>query len=108
MKAYIIGAIAFAILFSPAASAQETKGAIKKIQSYEGHTGLLVQLSVPMINPGNCGSAAWYILPDSSSRAAVEQSILLTAFARRDPVYIAVSGCYENYPKIRVIAVESN
>lgn len=104
----MIAALAFgAICLSPA-QAQNVAGNIKTIQSFQGHTGLLVRLSVPMPNPGNCLSSAWYILPDGNNRANVEQSLLLTAYAKREWVGLQLSGCYENYPRIQVITVEAN
>lgn len=108
MNYRIFAALSFMIFCISPAEAQNVAGNIKTIQSYQGHTGLLVRLSVPMSNPANCPSSAWYILPDSNSRANVEQSLLLTAYAKREWVGLQLSGCYENYPRISVVTVEAN
>lgn len=104
---YLIALCVFALPAASASAQGSSSGTITTLQSYQGHTGTLVRLSVPMANPDNCSSVSWYILPDDGSRASLEQSMLLTAYSRRDSVMLNVQGCYQNYPQIRVITIEA-
>lgn len=80
-------------------------GKITVIQSYKGHNGLLVQISPSQVNPDGCPSSSWYILPDDSPRAAFVQSGILTAMHGGKPIWVMLSGCYENYPMIKHISL---
>ncbi len=80
-------------------------GKITVIQSYKGHNGLLVQISPSQVNPDGCPSSSWYILPDDSPRAALVQSGILTAMHSGKPIWVMLSGCYENYPMIKHISL---
>lgn len=93
--------------FVPAISSADgaASGKIAELQSYHGHSGLLVRLSAQMPNPDGCPSNSWYIFPDNSARAQFVQAMLLTAYEARDQVNVAVSGCYENYPRILTTAI---
>ncbi len=71
-------AIALAVVgsvypFSVAAEGA-VSGKITVIQSYNGHTGLLIQIAAERKNPDGCTSADWYIFPDDSPRATFVQS----------------------------------
>lgn len=78
-------------------------GKIATIQSYKGHNGLLVSLNVAQVNPDGCPSSSWYIFPDDSPRSAFVQSGMLTAMHSGKPIWVMLSGCYENYPMIKHI-----
>ncbi len=95
------------ILSAAPSRAADVTGLIQTIQSYPGHTGLLIRLNVPVKNPDGCFWSAWYIFPDDSSRASFIQSLLLTAYAKRERISVDIAGCYENYPKIGVVTVDA-
>lgn len=75
-------------------------GRVGALQSYLEHTGLLVQVGNPQVNPDQCPSSAWYIYPDSSPRAQFVQSALLAAQQTGKSVSLSVRGCYQGYPQI--------
>jgi hypothetical protein len=75
-------------------------GEVDQVQSFTGHTGLLIRLKSAPQNPDNCPSSSFYIYPDNAPRATLVQSMLLSAQASGKRVEIFVDGCYENYPRI--------
>lgn len=95
------------ILGAAPSSAADVTGLIQTIQSFPGHTGLLIRLNAPVQNPDACGGSAWYIFPDDSPRASFIQSLMLTAYARRDRISFAIAGCYQNYPKIAIVTADA-
>lgn len=82
-------AIALAVLGSVYLSGVAAEGAasrkITAIQSYNAPTGLLMQIASDQKNPDGSTSAAWYIFPDDSLRAAFTQSGMLTALHSGKP-----------------------
>jgi hypothetical protein len=86
--------------FSVAAEG-DVSGKVTAIQSYNGHTGLLLQIAADRKNPDGCTSSNWYIFPDDSPRAAFIQSGMLAALHSGKHIWINLSGCYQGYPLIR-------
>lgn len=80
-------------------------GKIAVMQSYKGHNGLLVQINTAPVNPDGCPSSSWYIFPDDSPRSAFVQGAMLTALHSGRPIWVMLSGCYENYPMIKHISL---
>lgn len=97
--------IALAAVAWPNAAYAEgaVSGKIKVIQSYNGHTGLLVQLDTAQVNPDGCTSSNWYIFPDDSPRSAFVQSGMLAAMHSGKQIWVMLSGCYQAYPLIKHI-----
>jgi len=103
-----VAMLASALLFSPAARASgEVHAKISRILSYNGHTGLLVVLSSQHQNFDGCPSASYYIFPDNASRAAIVQSMLVSAQMAGKNVELVVDGCFENFPRIVHVTVVS-
>lgn len=92
--------LAVSLAAQPASATTVTDGQIAQLQSYHQHTGLLVSLDVPYNSAEGCTGGGWYILPDNSVRAALVQSMLITAQASRKTVRLVATGCYEGYPKV--------
>lgn len=86
-----------------AASNTNVDGLVLTLQHYEGHSGVLVKLDQQMVDPESCGRSDWYIMPDSSPRAQLVQSILLQAQSMRRRVYVTINGCLDGMPKIIAI-----
>lgn len=80
-------------------------GKITVMQSYNGHTGLLIQLNATQVNPDGCTSSNWYIFPDDSPRSAFVQSGMLAAMHSGKPIWVMLSGCYQAYPMIKHISL---
>jgi hypothetical protein len=68
----------------------DASGKITAIQSYSGHTGLLVRFDTAHVNRDGCPSSGWYIFPDDSQRAAFVQSGMLAAMHSRKPMGCAI------------------
>lgn len=90
----------------PASADGAAVGAIDVLYSHRAHTGVVIRMSVPMINPDGCASNAWYIFPDTSLRSEFVQSMLLTAKASGRSLNLTLSGCFEGYPMIVNVALE--
>lgn len=106
--ALAVAMFASALLLGPPAGASgEVHARIGRILSYNGHTGLLIVLSSPHQNFDGCVSANYYIFPDNAPRAAIVQSMLISAQMTGRVVEVAVDGCYEGFPKIVHVAVVS-
>ena len=73
---------------------------IELLQHYQTHSGLLVRMAATMTDPDGCGRTDWYILPDTTPRAALVQSMLLTARAGNAIVTVVIGGCQDGMPKI--------
>ena len=73
---------------------------ISLLHHYQTHSGFLVRLATTMPDPDGCGRTDWYILPDTTPRVALVQSMLLTAESSDRTVSITIGGCYEGMPKI--------
>ena len=70
------------------------------LQHYQTHSGLLVKMAATMPDPDGCGRTDWYILPDTTPRVALVQSMLLTARANNATVTVVIGGCQDGLPKI--------
>jgi hypothetical protein len=104
----IITCIALLLVSSPTAFAGASIiNKIDRILSYSGHTGILLVMKEPHRNPDGCVYSTYYIYPDSSPRAAFVQSMLLSAQASHATVEIAIDGCYENYPRVVHVQIDS-
>lgn len=101
-------ALLTAMVASTTSNAAEVSGLIQSIQSYPGHTGLLVRLNDPVRNYDNCAGTAWYIFPDESTRATFVQSLILTAYAKRERISFTTAGCYQNYSQIVAVTFTAN
>lgn len=99
--------VAFVILLTSGSVSADTgvSGKISSIQSYPGHTGLLVNLAQSYVSAEGCSGQVWYIFPDDSVRAAAVQAMLLSAQASRMSVSFTLSGCYQNYPRISAVTL---
>ena len=75
-------------------------GKISLLQNYETHAGFLVRLDAAMPDPDGCGRTDWYILPDTATRAALSQSMLLTARSTGTQIWLTIGGCYQGLPRI--------
>ncbi len=89
----------------PASAESITSGRVAVIQSYGGHTGLLIRLDAPYQTGEGCAGGTWYILPDNSVRASVTQAMIMTASASKQQISFSLSGCYEGYPRIIHVTV---
>ena len=97
-----------AVMWSlPALANSDITGRIYSVQSYPGHTGLLVSLAQPYSTSEGCAGGVWYIFPDDSPRASVVQAMFLSAQASRTAVSITISGCYQNYPRIAAVTISA-
>lgn len=99
--------IVFGLLLTSASASADTgvSGRVSSIQSYPGHTGLLVNLAQSYVSAEGCSGQVWYIFPDDSVRAAAVQAMLLSAQASRMSVSFTLSGCYQNYPRISAVTL---
>lgn len=99
--------VAFILLLSSVSAHADTgvSGKVSSIQSYPGHTGLLVNLAQSYVSAEGCLGQVWYIFPDDSVRAAAVQAMLLSAQASRMTVSLTLSGCYQNYPRISAVTL---
>jgi hypothetical protein len=98
--------LAAALWACPALANSDVSGRVSMIQSYPGHTGLLIGLAQTYSSSEGCGGGVWYIFPDDSPRASFVQAMILSAQASRASISITISGCYQNYP--RIVAVTLN
>jgi hypothetical protein len=106
--ALVVATLASTLFLGPVAQSSGLMQArIARITSYSGHTGLLVVLSSPHQNPDGCSGSSYYIYPDNAPRAAIVQSMLLSAQMSEKQVDLVVDGCFENYPKIVHVTVNS-
>ena len=88
--------------FLPSQASADTgiNAKIGLLQHYQTHSGLLVRMAATMPDPDGCGRTDWYILPDTTSRVALVQSMLLTARASDATVLVTIGGCQDGMPKI--------
>ena len=89
-----------AFLTSQASADTGINAKIELLQNYQTHSGLLVRLAAAMSDPDGCGRTDWYILPDTTPRVALAQSMLLTARASNATVTVVIGGCQDGMPKI--------
>jgi hypothetical protein len=82
-------------------------GRIKTINSFTGHSGLLIALDIPYSTGDACGGVVWYIFPDDSVRVAIVQSLLLSSYLNRQPVNLTLRGCHQNYPRIVHVVIDA-
>lgn len=99
--------VVFGLLLTSVSVSADTGvgGKVSSIQSYPGHTGLLVNLAQSYVSAEGCAGQVWYIFPDDSVRAAAVQAMLLSAQASRMSVSLTLSGCYQNYPRISAVTL---
>jgi hypothetical protein len=88
--------------FLPSLASADTgiNAKIELLQNYQTHSGLLVRMAATMPDPDGCGRTDWYILPDTTPRVALVQSMLLTARAGSATVTVVIGGCQDGMPKI--------
>lgn len=91
-----------AAALAPSQAAADTgiNAKVDLLQHYQTHSGLLVRMAATMPDPDGCGRTDWYILPDTTPRLALVQSMLLTARASNATVTVVIGGCQDGLPKI--------
>jgi hypothetical protein len=87
---------------TPAAAqwAKTQPGNITWLEAGWNEPFLTVRLDVPILNPGNCPDAEFYMIEAAASTTPLFSSVLLSAHMANRKVAIVVSGCVQGRPKI--------
>lgn len=101
LKALLLALIALSMPMSYA-TGTTPPSTVNRLFLYEGHTGILVNIS-GMMDPDACGRQDWFILPNSYNRYKEAYAMLLAAKVSGQRITIVISGCYEGMPQIRHI-----
>jgi hypothetical protein len=107
-KSGAVGALAtlgFCLAGTTADAAQGTVNSkIANLLYYEGHSGLLV--SIPsMSDLGGCGSAGWYLLPETHAHYKSMVAMVLMARASDLTLQITINGCHEGYGRLQNLMI---
>ena len=103
----ITSALVLLLFTEPVSADTSVGGRVLSIQSYPGHTGLLISLAQSYVPAEGCAGQVWYIFPDDSVRVAAVQAMILSAQASRMTTNFLLSGCYQNYPRITAVTLTS-
>lgn len=91
-------------------SATEITGIGKVGEIWSGYNegNILFKLSIPHINPANCGSSGFYVVDATKADADKFLSVLLAAQSRKADVQVRISKtlCASGYPVALRMAIK--
>ncbi|MBT9495570.1 MAG: hypothetical protein IV107_25140 [Paucibacter sp.] len=105
-KLILISVAVFCTLFNTAAlcaGSGFSRGVIKTIHWYEGHSGVLI-IQDGMSDLGGCGRTDYYILDDSHAYFKEIYALILIAHASGQPLTIEVKDCVQGISRIRHVS----